>query len=196
LGLVDRIEDLLMSRYGRKDLSQLLEDSILSMTVLCGSEPVGIACFSYPLPTVYYSYRQLLLTFYAADTQHSNEAAHLTFWMVFESQAGIDFILTPIAETSPLESVLVPFFVEDPPWAKCLRQTVLPSLVVRAAWVEEYDDLMPLFETEELDLLQEYGKFFVSDLTKSSDTKCLVAEGSEGLAIGFVGRGVAGFQSG
>jgi hypothetical protein len=120
--LVDRIGDLLTSRYGRKDLSQLLEDSILAMTVLSGPEPVAIACFSYPAQSVYYSYRQLLLTFFAPEAQHSNEAARLILRTVFESQPGIDIIMTPIAQTSPLESSLVPFFLEDPDFARCSRE--------------------------------------------------------------------------
>jgi hypothetical protein len=186
-GLVERIGDLLTSRYGRKDLPQLLEESVLAMTVLSGNDPVAVACFSYPSQTIYYSYRQLLLTFFAPEAQHSNEAARLILRTVFESQAGIDVILTPISQTSPLESSLVPFFLEDPDYARCSRETVVPSLLVRAARVEDYDDLMPLFELEAPDLLQQYGKFFVSDLIKSTDTKCLVAEGNDGLAVAFVG---------
>ena len=185
--LVDRVSDMLVSRYGRKDLAQLLEDSILSLTVLNDDHPVAIACFSYPPSDVNYSYRQLLLTFYAAETEHTNEAARFILRSVYESQPTIDTILTKITSTAPLESALAPFFTEDGEYAKCPRDTVMPSLVIRAARVEDYDDLMPLFESEAPDLIQQYGKFFVSDLIKAGETKCLVAEGHDGLAVGFAG---------
>lgn len=185
--LIERIGDILDSRYHRKDLPQILEDSILSFTVLSDNQPVAVACFSYPKQEVYYSYRQLNLAFYAAEAQHTNEAARLILRTVFESQPCIDTIITAVAQTSPLESALVPFFVEDGEYMKCSRETVVPSLVIRAARVEDYDDLMPLFEAEAPDLIQEYGQFFVSNLIKSPDTKCLVAEGHNGLACAFVG---------
>ncbi|OHT01337.1 hypothetical protein TRFO_07565 [Tritrichomonas foetus] len=185
--LVERIGEILVSRYNRKDLSQLLEDSILSFTVLSENQPVAVACFVYPDQELYYSYRQLKLSFYAAETQHTNEAARLILRTVFESQPCIDTIITAVAQTSPLESALVPFFIDEGDYSKCSRETVLPSLVIRAARVEDYDDLMPLFEAEAPDLIQQYGQFFVSDLIKSTDTKCLVAEGNDGLAVAFVG---------
>lgn len=185
--LVERLSEMLVPRYSRKDLSQLLEDSILSFTVLSEGQPVAIACFSYPKQEVYYSYRQLSLAFYAAETQHTNEAARLILRTVFESQPCIDTIITKVASSSPLESALVPFFVDDGDYMKCARDSVVPSLLIRAARVEDYDDLMPLFEAEAPDLIQEYGQFFVSDLIKSEGTKCLVAEGHDGRAVAFAG---------
>lgn len=185
--LVERIGEMLISRYGRKDLSQILEDNTLSLTVLNDNQPVAIASFSYPPQAIYYSYRKQMLTFYAAETQYANEAARLILRTVFESQPCIDSIMTSITEVSPLESSLVPFFIEEGKYANCSRESVVPSLVIRAARVEDYDDLMPLFKAEANDLIEEYGQFFVSDLIKSNDTKCLVAEGNDGLAVAFCG---------
>ena len=185
--LIDRVSDMLISRYERKDLSQLLEDSILSLTVLSEDKPIAVACFSYPPVEVTDAYRKLMLTFYAAETEHTNEAARLILRTLYESQPCIDAVITKITSTAPLESALSPFFTEDGGYAKCPRETVMPSLVIRAARVEDYDDLMPLFEAEAPDLIQQYGKFFVSDLIKAGETKCLVAEGHDGLAVGFVG---------
>ena len=183
--LIERIGDMLQSRYGRKDLSQLLEDSVLCFTVLAENQPIAVACFSYPSPEIYYSFRQLQLTFYAAETQHTNEAARLIFRTLFESQPGIDTVLTKITQEAPIESSLTPFFTDDGEYSKCTREDVFPSLVVRAARVEDYDDLMPLCQAEAPDLIEQFGQFFISDLIKNPEVKCLVAEGNDGLAVAF-----------
>ncbi|KAH0793708.1 cilia- and flagella-associated protein [Histomonas meleagridis] len=185
-GLIDRVGEILMSRYGRKDLPQILESSVLSLTVLYNDIPVAIANFSYPPQNVQHSYRKLMLIFYASETQHTNEAARLILRTAFESQPRIDTILTKHSPTTLLESALIPFFTEDKEYFICSREKVVPSLVIRSARVEDFDDLMPLFESEAPDLIQQYGKFFVVNLIKSIDVKCLVAEGKDGLAVGFV----------
>jgi len=184
--LIERIDKLLISRYGRTDLSVLLEESCLSLTVLFEGDPVAIGCFSYPSQETFYSYRKLKLSFFAAESQHQNEAARILLRSVFESQPSIDSVLTVITETSPLETPLVPFFSKEGVYTLCSRETVLPPLRIRAARVEDYDDLMPLFESEAPDLLEQNGPYFVSDLLMSPENKCLVAEGHNGLATGFV----------
>ena len=187
--LIERIEPLLMSRYGRKDLNILLEEAVLSFTVLEDNKPVSVACFSFPPSSVYYDYRQLLLIFFAAEMQTGPEAARLIMETTFDTQPCIETILTNHIEFSPNENYLNSLFIEESDkFYISKREVIVPPLLVRAARVEDYDDLMPLFTSEAPDLIQQYGKFFVSDLIKANETKCLVAEGGEmHRAVAFIG---------
>ena len=187
--LVDRIGDLLESRYHTKDISDLIESSCLTLTAyIQGPEetPVAMAMFSFPPQSAFYSYKKLKIKCFLAETQYGSDAARLILRYLFESQPTCDMVETDSAEEAPLETPLVPFFVQEGAKLVCRRDIIIPPLVIRAARVEDYDDLMPLFEQDAPDLLERYGQFFVSDLIKSKDTKCLVAEGDNGLAVGFV----------
>lgn len=60
----------------------------------------------------------------------------------------------------------------------CARASVVPELSVRAAQVEDHDDLVPIFDQQSKVLTQVYGEFFLAKLIESQDdsNKALVAE--------------------
>lgn len=188
--LVDRIGDLLVSRYGVKDIAELIESSCLTLTAVTQGEeqtPVAMAMFKFPPQSTFYSYKKLKLSCFLAETQYASDAARLILRSLFESQPTCDMVETDINVEAPLETSLVPFFIQEGPKLVCRRDIIIPPLVIRAARVEDYDDLMPLFEQEAADLLEKNESFFVSDLIKNTENyKCLVAEGDDGLAVGFV----------
>lgn len=108
--------------------------------------------------------------------QEDDQIGDLIIRTLFEQQPTIDLVLTALQPTSPIEPCLRTKFIEEGEWASANREAFVPSLVIREARTEDYDDLMPLFERDAPDLIQEYGKFFVSDLIKNNRTRCLVAE--------------------
>eukprot|EP01084_Bolivina_argentea_P233474 393231_1 len=50
----------------------------------------------------------------------------------------------------------------------CLSSKILPNIDIRKATVEDFDDLMPLFEENSRYLQQKHGEFFLAELIESS----------------------------
>ncbi|EAY10324.1 UBA/TS-N domain containing protein [Trichomonas vaginalis G3] len=126
--LVDRIGDLLVSRYGVKDIAELIESSCLTLTAVTQGEeetPVAMAMFSYPPQSTFYSYKKLKLTCFLAETQYASDSARLILRSLFESQPTCDMVETEINVEAPLETPLVPFFIQEGPKLVCRRDTII-----------------------------------------------------------------------
>ncbi|XP_028417535.1 cilia- and flagella-associated protein 61-like [Dendronephthya gigantea] len=69
----------------------------------------------------------------------------------------------------------------------CHRFEHSPKLHMRAATVEDHDDLIPIFDEQSETLINSYGDFFLNDLIEAEDdeNKCLVAD-VNGTAVGFM----------
>ena len=104
--------------------------------------------------------------------------------------------LEPLEETSPLAHYFAPLQVID--GDKCpvhvyraLANTpdLFPNLHVRIAAPEDFDDLVPIFNSQSAVLQERYGsdEFFLAELIEAQDdnNKCLVME-VDGTAVGFM----------
>ena len=67
------------------------------------------------------------------------------------------------------------------------RSRYIPDLLVRDALVEDYDDLVEVFETQSKSLKEQYGEFFLAELIESQDeqNKALVGQ-VDGRAVGLM----------
>eukprot|EP00943_MAST-04B_sp_MAST-4B-sp1_P002176 g2176.t1 len=67
------------------------------------------------------------------------------------------------------------------------RNKYIPDLLVRDALVEDYDDLVEVFETQSKSLKEQYGEFFLAELIESQDerNKALVGQ-VDGRAVGLM----------
>jgi len=67
------------------------------------------------------------------------------------------------------------------------RASFIPTLTVRGAAVEDYDDLIEVFESQSTSLKDQYGEFFLAELIESQNenNQALVAE-VDGRAVGLM----------
>ena len=67
------------------------------------------------------------------------------------------------------------------------REQFIPTLKVRSALVEDYDDLIDVFESQSTSLKDQYGEFFLAELIESQNenNQALVAE-VDGRAVGLM----------
>lgn len=188
--LVERINDMLISRYQTNDIAELIESSVLSLTAVVGNsenaEPVAIACFKLPDISSPQDHKKLKLCFYCGESQYSADAVRLIFKNLFENQSTCDMIETDASDEAPLETPLAPFFALEDGRHICRREIVTPPLEIRKARIEDYDDLIPLYHADAPELLEQYGEFFLIELIRSEEKHCLVAEGENGLAVGMI----------
>ena len=68
------------------------------------------------------------------------------------------------------------------------RANVLPDLLVRAARVEDHDDLVPVFESRSEVVQETFGTYFLAEVIEqqSDERKVLVGEGPDGHAVGLI----------
>ncbi|RYG41462.1 DUF4821 domain-containing protein, partial [archaeon] len=68
------------------------------------------------------------------------------------------------------------------------RSTVLPDLLVRAARVEDHDDLVPIFQSRSGVVRDTFGDYFLAGIIERQNekSKVLVGEGRHGTAVGLM----------
>ena len=143
------------------------------------------------------------LYFFAVDSMFESEAFHLLISHFFSSTAFLDIdavlLLLPqsLGISGPASDVFEPLPRMDRPKSNysrsgasqhhlfdllgvyaCSRDKLQPMASVRAARVEDHDDLVPIFNEQTQVLTQVYGQFYLADLIAAQNTenKTLVLE--------------------
>ena len=113
---------------------------------------------------------------------------------VFEGVADLDHLLAACSGDALPASLRGSFArapVESPAgeavWL-CSRQHFAPTLYVRAARVEDHDDLAPVFEAQSEVVSGRFGEFFLAEAIErqNASNRVLVGEGGDGRAVGML----------
>lgn len=70
----------------------------------------------------------------------------------------------------------------------CPRQNILPTMFVRNARVEDFDDLVPVFDAQSEVVTSGFGQYFLAEVIEARDREhaALVGEGPSGHAVGLM----------
>jgi hypothetical protein len=138
------------------------------------------------------------LTFFHAEHQHEEEVLNEVLRMALNFFPDIDRILLLVPVNVPLFKPLLgnfePIQMREDADTEAIgvqvfhttRVDITGDLVVRAAMVEDHDDLTPIF-TAQKEGAEEYGEFFLAQMIQAQDSnnKALVAE-LNGRAVGLL----------
>lgn len=143
------------------------------------------------------SQNSLWLAFFIADHLYEAEVSENILRTAFTTLPEIDVFLLAL----PVDQRLFPPMRQsfeyvphldgsaEPPCKvhACPRGLYIPNLLVRAARVEDHDDLVPVFNQQSEVLQARYGEFFLAEVISAQDAKsqALVAE-ADGHAVGLL----------
>lgn len=140
----------------------------------------------------------MVMSFFFAEHLHEEEVLTEITKMAFAICTEVERILLFLPSSVPLFAPLLGNF-EPIPVAAGVDETMLnvkayragrgdfmDEMMVRAAMVEDHDDLVPVFKAQK-DNAEEYGEFFLANMISSEDehNKALVAEAG-GRAMGLL----------
>ncbi len=173
------------------DVSERIEQSILSVVVVVNESIVAFATFSQKCnqdtselwlsgmgdgcPTCSDS---LWTTYFVADELYETEAAEQILRATFISMPEISYILMLQSKSLPSFSPISDIFVEiklgvghprsaDTSVLACKRDFYVPKVIVRDARMEDNDDLEPILKNQIDNLEQIYGPYSVANLVKN-----------------------------
>mmetsp|Transcript_30453 Transcript_30453/g.49252 ORF Transcript_30453/g.49252 Transcript_30453/m.49252 type:complete len:1212 (+) Transcript_30453:94-3729(+) len=145
-------------------------------------------------------FNTIWLGFFAAESAFEKEASNLVIRTVFTS---LSYIEACLIVTHYKQAIFPPFNVfgaSEVALRANLNETdiaytiysiatthFVPHLTVRAARVEDHDDLVPIFNEQSELLTERYGEFFLAQLIENQDAnnRALVAE-VNGRAVGLL----------
>lgn len=133
--------------------------------------------------------KTISLTFFHAEHMHEEEVLHEVLKMALNCFPEVERILLLLPVNVPLFKPLLgnfePIQLRPDTDAETVnvqvfhatRTDIIGELVVRAAMVEDHDDLTPIFKAQK-EGAEEYGEFFLAQMIQSQDAnnKALVAE--------------------
>ena len=136
------------------------------------------------------------LTFFVADLHYEKDAADRVLQTVFSTLAYLEGILalipTDVEVFAPVSYMFESLPLTDdeyfgPKAFACPRSFFIPPLNIRAARIEDHDDLVPIFDEQSEVLTTIYGEFFLAELIESQNehNHSLVAEVNE-RAVGLM----------
>jgi len=126
----------------------------------------------------------IFMTCLEAETETVSELIVRT---LFATLPGTDFILHEGNEPIKHFEIIEQESKSEKFMMTCARIKYQPNLKVREAKVEDYDDLVDLFDTQSQVLSETYGKYFLADLIESQDnsSRAVVAESGD-QAVGLL----------
>jgi len=134
------------------------------------------------------------LSLFVAESDVESDAAHTLVRTMFTTLSQLDSCLLCLPTSVPIFAPLSKFFkrlepVYDVPFAiyLCDRATLVPSLKIRLAQVEDHDDLIPVLNKQSDLHTDVHGEFFLAEVIEGQDEthKCIVAE-ADGRAVGLI----------
>lgn len=136
------------------------------------------------------------LTFFIADPTYEKDAADRVLQTVFSTLAYLEgiIVVTPagVEVFAPITYMFEGLPVTDPTYRgpkayACPRSFFIPPLSIRAARIEDHDDLVPVFDQQSEVLTSIYGEFFLAELIESQNEHnfSLVAEVND-RAVGLM----------
>ncbi|KAJ8603908.1 hypothetical protein CTAYLR_009707 [Chrysophaeum taylorii] len=195
-------------QFGAFNLAALLETGFLPLVVVKEdtTPAAGVRCFVVfsdgPRNETHKAEEKLLELKELGDLAVGN-----TLWVDFcaaESGAGrdlfehalrtalttlpaIDHVLLLTTESVPPECAAFFKAVEEKRVAYRARESIVPTLKVRDAKVEDSDDLLPIFEEQSQNLSQHFGEFFIAEMIEAQDeqNRAIVAT-RDGRAVGML----------
>eukprot|EP01137_Pigoraptor_chileana_P032179 Opistho-2@21151 len=208
--LVDTVTE---NRFGSQEISMLIERTVLSITVSDeNGEVVGFASFDdtprkdkpewedwlltqYNCPSVT-PFNTTFLRYVAVRRSLEVDIMREVLRTVFGTLPDVDNCLTmiPSFEVGRLSDLFTAVRTKDrtskgstTQLLMATRLAYLPNLTIRAARVEDHDDLVPIFNRQSEVLTERYGEFFLAELieAQSETNKAIVAE-VDGRAVGFL----------
>ncbi|KAJ1620362.1 hypothetical protein T492DRAFT_1078537 [Pavlovales sp. CCMP2436] len=218
LALIGDSAHILGKRYGRFDVTNMIENATLGITAVDGEgRAIGYAAFfDYPALTPaidqtswpewlvethghpeFTPQNSLWLAFFVADHMYEGEVAGNILRTAFTTLPEVDVFLLSLPPDQRLFAPMRQSFefvpplegVAEPPCKlhACPRGLYIPNLRIRAARVEDHDDLVPVFNQQSEVLSARYGEFFIAEVIAAQDAKsqALVAE-ADGHAIGLM----------
>lgn len=141
----------------------------------------------------------LFLNFFVSKSDYVQGCASEILWTVFNTAPYIEYIfliVPPNVDQGPALQNLFSNAEDNDKFNSpklngtiqvCHRYERSPMLHIRAASVEDHDDLTPIFDEQSEALINKYGDFFLNDIIEAVDeeNKCIVAD-VNGTAVGFM----------
>ena len=140
----------------------------------------------------------MVMSFFFAEHMYEEEVLNEIIKMAFAICTEVERVLLFLPSSVPLFAPLLGNFNPIPVQSSvdegsldykaynAARGDFMSEMIVRAAMVEDHDDLVPVFKAQK-DEAEEYGEFFLANMISSEDehNKALVAE-ANGRAMGLL----------
>lgn len=139
-------------------------------------------------------YNSTWLSLLLVRPEQGEESVKQLLKSMFSTLSQMDSCLLCLPASLQLFTPLDKFFtklepVYDVPFQvfKCERESLVPSLKIRLAQVEDHDDLIPVLNSQTELHTDVHGEFFLADVIEGQDAsrKCIVAE-ADGRAVGLI----------